>query len=475
MLPILTACLAIGIFILDVGTGADAVISMLYVGIVLLSARFLQKRGIVLVALACIALALVSYLIPERDVSAGTNASNLILSPALIGIAAFLAVQSRSREAVLSEQAGLLDLTHDTIFVRDMNDFITYWNRGAEELYGWGKAEAVGKTSHQLIQTIFPKPLEEIMAELLGTGRWEGELVHTKKDGARAIVGSRWSVRRDAWGRPAAILETNNDVTERNRGEEALREAQAQLSHVARVTTMGALTSSIAHEVNQPLAAIVANANAGLRWLAGDPPNVDEARATLENIVRDGHRSSEIIGRMRELLKKGTAATAPVDLNGVIEDTVPLVLGEVRRHGIRLRTDLARDLPPVPGDRVQLQQVMLNLMMNGIEAMREVADRPRELLIRSRLDESATPVIAVEDAGAGLDTQAMERVFEAFYTTKAEGMGMGLAICRLIIEAHGGRLWASANEPQGAAFQFTIPSAQEAIAPTGRADRKPAA
>jgi PAS domain S-box-containing protein len=248
------------------------------------------------------------------------------------------------------------------------------------------------------------------------------------------------------------------DIEDRKRAEEALQKAQAELAHVTRVTTMGALTSSIAHEVNQPLAAVVTNANAALRWLASQPPNIDEARETLGRIVRDGHRAGEVIGRVRTLLKKTATVTALVDLNGLIEDSVVLVHGEVRRHRILLRTELAPDLPPVAGDRVQLQQVILNLVMNGIEAMKKVADRPRELLVRSRPDASGAVLVAVQDTGIGLEPQSVERVFEAFYTTKAEGLGMGLAICRSIIEAHGGQLWAEANEPWGAVFQFTLPS-----------------
>ncbi|MEY9325267.1 PAS domain S-box protein [Sinorhizobium fredii] len=248
------------------------------------------------------------------------------------------------------------------------------------------------------------------------------------------------------------------DLEDRKRAEEALQQAQAELAHVTRVTTMGALTSSIAHEVNQPLSAVVTNANAALRWLASQPPDIEEALQTLRRIVRDGHRAGEVIGRVRGLLKKTATATAPVDLNGLVEDSIALLHGEARSHRILLRTELARDLPPVAGDRVQLQQVILNLVMNGIESMKKVADRPRELVIRSRPAASGTVLVAVLDTGVGLEPENAERVFEAFYTTKAEGLGMGLAICRSIIEAHGGRLWAEATEPQGAVFQFTLPS-----------------
>src|SRR5207244_2046974 len=198
-------------------------------------------------------------------------------------------------EEALCEQADLLNLTHDSVFVRDMSDVITYWNRGAEELYGWTRDEAVGKVSHQLTQTIFPAPLEAINAELLCTGRWEGEIIHTKRDGTQVVVASRWSLQRDAQGTPLAILETNNDITERKQAEEALLQDQAELAHVTRVTTLGELAASIAHEINQPLAAIVTNGSAGLRWLAGAPPNLEDAREALQCIIDDGQRASAII------------------------------------------------------------------------------------------------------------------------------------------------------------------------------------
>jgi C4-dicarboxylate-specific signal transduction histidine kinase len=223
---------------------------------------------------------------------------------------------------------------------------------------------------------------------------------------------------------------------------------------------LNALSASIAHEVNQPLAAIVANANAALRWLARQPPDLAEVRETVRSIVQNGHRAGAVIGGMRALLKKTAAAMVTLDLNSLIQDTIALVQEEVARHRIQLRTDLPPDLPPVLGDRVQLQQLLLNLMMNGIEAMKEVAERPRKLLIRSGLDPSGAVLVAIQDAGIGLEPDAMERVFEAFYTTKAEGLGMGLAICKLIVEAHGGRLWVSANEPCGTVFQFTLPPGQ---------------
>ncbi|HEY1411469.1 MAG TPA: ATP-binding protein [Rhodopila sp.] len=248
------------------------------------------------------------------------------------------------------------------------------------------------------------------------------------------------------------------DLTERKQAEQALHQAQGQLTHLARVMTMGELTASIAHEVNQPLATIATNAGAGLRWLARDPPNVEEARACFQHTLRESHRASDIITRIRTLIKKSPPVMTNLDLNDAIHELHSLIAAEARRHAVLVQTDLADRLPPVRGDRVQLQQVILNLAMNGIDTMKDVAGRPRELRIRSHAHEAGTVLVAVADTGSGLAADSLERVFEAFYTTKAEGMGMGLSISRSIIAAHGGRLWPSANDGHGATFQFTLPT-----------------
>ena len=637
-------------------------------------------------------------------------------------------------ETALRERAGLLDLTHDTVFVRDMNDVVTYWNRAAEEFYGWTAEEAVGKVSHHLTQTIFPEPIEHIQATLRQAGRWEGELVHTRADGSQAVVASRWSLQRDRHGQPLAILETNNDITNRKQAEaklreseqryryvfdatgvsicekdfsevklaiddlrsrgirdfrnyfathpdfveraiglvktvdmndvfvrlfgardkdellgaphrivvpesrevfveglvaiaegrtsyeaetlvqrlngerlrvrftmtfpppparldrvlatlvdvtkgrraeylagyvfetspdamyivgrdytyrrvnpvfarrwgmpaeeivgmrmgdlagkepfeetykpnldrcfageevsfggwfptpdgrrylvatysplrpdserveaalavtrdltdrvrasEALQETQAELAHVTRVMTLGELTASIAHEVNQPLAAIVADANASLNWLAASPPALGSVREALDAIVKDGHRAADVIQRIRQLATKTSPQKARLDVNDVIRDVVPLIGTEVRAHDVSLRIDLAPELPPVLADRIQLQQVLINLVMNGIEAMASIGGRPRDLVVRSQLGDEDQVMVSVRDAGVGIDTQKIDQLFSAFYTTKPDGMGMGLSISRSIIETHGGRLWATPNADHGATFHFALP------------------
>jgi C4-dicarboxylate-specific signal transduction histidine kinase len=246
------------------------------------------------------------------------------------------------------------------------------------------------------------------------------------------------------------------DVTERKRAEEALRNTQADLARFARVTTLGELTASIAHEINQPLAAIVTNGNASLRWLAGQPPNLEEARQALVRTINEGHRAGEIITRIRALASKAPPQKSWLDINETILEVLALTRSQVQKHRIALETQLATDLPLILGDRIQLQQVLLNLILNAVEAMAGASESPRQLLVSASRDGTKGVLVAVRDSGPGLEVESLEQLFETFYTTKAEGMGMGLSISRSIIEAHGGRLWATPNEGQGATFKFTL-------------------
>jgi C4-dicarboxylate-specific signal transduction histidine kinase len=250
------------------------------------------------------------------------------------------------------------------------------------------------------------------------------------------------------------------DLTKRKRAEEALRQAQADLAHVSRVTTMGELTASLAHEVNQPIAAAVTNANTCLRWLTRDHPDLEEARAAAMRIVTDGTRAGEIISRIRMLFTKGTAQRELVDVNDVIGEMIVLLHAETARHSILVRTELAADLPQVMGDRVQLQQVLMNLMINGVDAMKD-ANGTRELAIKSQRTQDDEVAVSVTDTGVGLPTQHAEQIFNAFFTTKPNGTGMGLRISRSIIESHRGRLWAADNSRRGASFHFTLPTKAE--------------
>jgi PAS domain S-box-containing protein len=297
------------------------------------------------------------------------------------------------------------------------------------------------------------------MAELVEGTRQQYDMQkrYRRKDGSVIWVNASGSVVPGSDRVPRFLVEIIEDITDRKLAEDSLRKAQAELAHVTRLTTMGELAASIAHEVNQPLAAVITNGNASLCWLATQTPNVDEARKAVQRIVRDGHRAGDVIQRVRALLRKTGPQKAWLEINDVIQEVLTLAHSEVGRHRVSLRTELAAGLPPVLGDRIQLQQVILNLAMNGMEALSSVADRSRELLIRSGTHGSQGIFVAVRDSGIGLDPQTLDRIFDAFFTTKPEGMGMGLSISHTIIEAHGGRLWATANDGPGATVQFTLP------------------
>jgi len=491
----------------------------------------------------------------------------------------------QSSALMQTRQAQLLDLTHDSVFVRDPNDAIIFWNRGAEELYGWKRDEAIGTITHNLLHTVFPVPLEAIKEELRQTGHWEGELVHTRKDGTQVAVASRWSLQRDDEGQPIGTLETNNDITERKRAEDALRrsqaaylaeaqklsltgsfgwaapdgavfwsdqsfdilgyepsvtptidlllgrvhpddaasvretfaksardrspfdvefrlampggqtkhihavahvledapeptqfvgalmdvtairqaethlhQAEAQVAHVARVTSLGALSASIAHEVNQPLAAIVSHGEASLRWLNRDPPRLDEVESSIRHIVANGKRASEVIQRIRGLTSKAIRQKSPLNLNTVVEEVVPLVRREVASHRAMLQLDLAPALPEIVGDEIQLQQVIINLILNAAQAMVSIDGRSRTVIVNTRMDDADHVTLDVTDSGPGIAPEHAAQLFDAFFTTKPNGMGMGLSICRQIVEAHGGHIVALPRTPEpGAVFRCRLP------------------
>jgi PAS domain S-box-containing protein len=507
--------------------------------------------------------------------------------------------RARLSAEMLKRQAQLLDLTHDTVVVRDKQDAITFWNRGAEQLYGWTREEALGKISHTLLKTVFAEPRKTIDDLMLRSGHWEGELINTRKDGSLVTVASRWSMQRDDRLQPVGTLETNNDITERKRAEEALRrsqaaylaeaqklsltgsfgwnvvsgevfwseqsfavfgceptikpsielmlervhpddvesvrqtfdcvrgdrasgdrrefdiefrlllpdgtikhvhavahsmddapgddtpgkaqfvgslmdvtaaklaevqlhQAQAQVAHIARVTSLGALSASIAHEVNQPLAAIVSHGEASLRWLNREVPRLDEVASSIRHVIANGKRASDIIQRIRALTSKTEQKKNLLTLNEVVEEVVPLVQREASGHYAVLRLDLAPDMPAILGDRIQLQQVIINLILNAVQAMATVDDRTRSVVVRSRVEGGDHVVLEVQDSGPGIDPETAAQIFEAFFTTKPGGMGMGLSICRSIIEAHGGQMRAVSRTPQpGAIFRFTLPTSME--------------
>jgi len=255
-----------------------------------------------------------------------------------------------------------------------------------------------------------------------------------------------------------AALVIARDLTDYTRASEALREAQTELAHVNRVTTMGQLAASIAHEINQPIGATVTNAHAALRFLGAKPPELEEVRDALGQIIKDGRRADDVIGRIRTLIKKVPPRHDRLDINEAISDVIELTRSELSRKGVSLQTGLAKGLPLIRGDRIQLQQVILNLVMNAIEAMSEADKGSRQLLISTANEKSHGVHVEVRDSGPGLSPQSLEHLFDPFYTTKPSGMGMGLSICRSIIEAHDGQVWATANVPRGAVFHFILPA-----------------
>jgi PAS domain S-box-containing protein len=351
---------------------------------------------------------------------------------------------------------------------------ITYWSPQRYHLFGFDPDAGV-PSYEAVLQRVHPEDRARWLDNTAVAERRDSGLefrVVLPGGGIKHLQGVGHPVFSES-GELVEIIGAAIDVTERKRAEEQQREAQAQLAHVTRVTTLGEMTASVAHEINQPLAGIATNANASLRWLARDSPNLAEAREAISRIIRDTNRASDVISRIRALFKKAPAATETVDINEVIQEALTLTQAELQRNRVSSRIQFANDLPMVVGDKIQLQQVILNLVVNAIEAMSGVAGGARELCVSSQkvaeipaekhaveanaVSESAFVLIAVRDSGPGLDSTQLTRVFEPFYTTKSQGTGMGLAISRSIIEAHHGRLWVTANAPQGAVFQFTLP------------------
>jgi signal transduction histidine kinase len=300
------------------------------------------------------------------------------------------------------------------------------------------------------------------------------ELARPAPDGSKRYVSVSGLPMFDETGRFVGYRGVGRHITERKRAEQALRAAQAELAHANRLATMGQLTASIAHEVSQPIAATLINAQAALRWLGAQPPNLNEVRHILGQITGNSTRAGDVIGRIRALIKKAPPRTEGLQINEAILEVIALTRGEVVQNGVSVRTQFAEGLPLIHADRVQLQQVILNLIVNAVKAMSGAGEGARELRIATCRDASNGVLVSLRDSGPGLDPASLEQLFDAFYTTKSSGLGMGLSICRSIIEAHGGRIWASANEPRGAVFHFTLPLERDETVRAGHVDSMPA-
>ena len=376
--------------------------------------------------------------------------------------------QAEERKATL---AAIVESSDDAIISKDLNGIITTWNVGAERLFGYAAREVIGQSVTILAA---PDRVDEAAGILQRIFRGERldhfETVRRRKDGTLLDISLTVSPIIDDSGNVVGASKIARDISGRKRAEielrqkdDALEMTRTELAHMSRVSALGELTTSIAHEVAQPLSGIMTSAGAALRWLSAERPNIAEAREALENIAADSKRARDIVARIRAFSKRQITRREKLDVNQQILEVIALTDRQLRSHDVVLRMQLDGTLPGVAGDRIQLQQVLVNLIMNAIEAMSGIRGRPRELTIISAQDGPKAVRIEARDSGTGLDSIGADRVFEAFYSTKAEGIGIGLSISRSIIEAHGGRLWARPNEPHGAIFGFSLPVWEEAL------------
>lgn len=593
LLRIGALALAALIFIIDTVTGLEIAVAVLYVTVILIAVEVFSRRGVLVVAVTCMALTAISFLVSHPGEVATPASIRCVVSLIAITITTVFALKNKVANDELQVQLKELSQTHDAIIIRTLAGIITRWNPGAQKLYGWCQEEAQGQNLHALLQTRFPRPMGEILGTLHRTGTWEGELDVHRRSGEAITVACRCALLRDRYGRPVAILATHNDVTERNQAvealrrseaflagaqrisrtssigfrvpggelyfseealrlfefpaeqppalkgilqathaddrgiieqviagalgreptldvefrlamadgrikhvhllahpvldaagnceyigalmevtaskiaEEALHRSQVELAHVTRVTTLGELVASIAHEVNQPLSAMAANGEASLRWLRHEQPDIEEVRSGIERILSEVRRASDVILRIRALSRKSDPQYAPLDLREVVEDALALVQREAVHNGVLLSVALTAEVLAVRGDRVQLQQVIVNLAMNAIQAMAGCPEGERRLRVRVWRDAQGDPLLVVTDTGPGVDPQALPRLFNPFFTTKTDGMGMGLPICRAIVERHGGRIWVDERLAGGAAFHCSLPALAQSAAKHG--------
>jgi PAS domain S-box-containing protein len=438
----------------------------------------------------------------EKQAGALERRKTLLITAAVIIITAFAATAlllarleaSRRRKATEENIQLYSDLEERDRKIRRLFDSniigIIIWeiegqifeaNDAFLRIIGYDHEDLAAGRLHRMSLT--PPEWHDLDARNVATLKQQGimapfEKEYFRKDGTRipVMIGGAMFGERSTQGVGFVLDLTGlkRAEAEARENERRYREAMMELAHANRVSTLGQLTASIAHEISQPIAAAVTNAQAGLDWLGADPPNLEQVRQTLNYIISDGMRASEVIDRIRGLIKKAPPKRESLEINKAVREVAALTRGEVLKNRVRVRTQLGEDLPPVQADPVQLQQVLLNLFINAIEAMRGVPEGSRELTITTARSGAGSIVVTLRDSGPGLDPKEADRLFEAFFTTKAEGMGMGLAISRSIIAAHGGRLWATANEPRGATFQFTLPLEAEEIMAGSHASLPPA-
>ena len=601
--PAIAVAIALAIFCIDTFTPLDGAIAVLQIAVILIIAP--RGRRVVLIGGGgCAGLTLASFAIAHGGGTSDGALSRLLVSLIAQGVTVVLSLRDRSSRLTLTEQARILELSHDTVIIRDRADRIVHWNRGAEALYGWTRAEALGHRCDELLRS------RGRAGDWAADGRWAGQIERTRRDGRRLTLASHWLQRTDPDGRPIGIIESSSDlteqirleasraaserrfreifdsagfamweadwsaalgqliaaaapatgihgwlrgnedmvcaacaamtvvranpataelfgadtalriapwlpdglpgmaallaslaegadraesetvllaldgrridvvlrvtllpegarwshvlvtafdVTERNRARARLDALSAELAHAASVATLGQMSAAIVHEVNQPLTAIINYANSTRRWLNQPQPDMAEVRDCIERIIASGERAAAVIRRVRDMARKTPAQPEHLDVHDVTAQALALIAGEARRGGVRLEQAMPRDLPPVRGDRVQIQQVLVNLAMNAIQALRGRGDG--RVVIDAVAADARHLAITVSDNGPGLPTAQIGQVFTPFFSTKPEGMGIGLSICRSLIEAQGGTIVAESSPAQGARFTFTLPRA----------------
>jgi PAS domain S-box-containing protein len=474
LLSALLVCLTLVIFAADTFTPLDVAIAVMYVVVVLLSAGLWQRRGVILTSAACLALTLLSYALTHTMVFSGPAAGRMTVSLLAIGITAFLALRGQAatnallaREEALRRSeaflAGTQRISKTGSFSFKAPGGEMYWSDEAARIFGYSLD--VAPTMEHVLQHTAPEDRGTVRAsfEQAIRGGKPVELRHrlVMPDGELKYVHVLAKPQHGKDG-TCEYLGALTDVTAAVLAEQALHRSQVQLAHATRVTMLGELAASIAHEVNQPLAAISTNGEACLRWMNRAQPDMDEARATVSSILDASARATGVIRRIRALARRSDPQYAALDLNTLAEDSIDLVRRELNNHQVALMLELAPGLPPVRGDRVQLQQVIINLLMNAIQAMAACAPGQAVLTLQTRTAEEGMLELSVCDSGPGISDAAMPRLFEAFYSTKDDGMGMGLPICRSIIETHGGRIWARQAAPDrpvaGATIIFALPA-----------------
>ena len=465
ILPFVAGALAVAIFAIDTLVPLDSAIAALYGIVVLLAANYFQDRGVILwVSAGCLALTVLSFLV-QHSLTADAALVRCLVSLLAIGATTFLALKNTRLYRDLAEREAkirrLADANIIGIFIWDFEGRIIEANDAFLRMVGYDREDLV---SGRMRWTELTPPEWRDRDER----RWVPELKMTgslrpfekeyfRKDGSRVpvLIGAA-TFEEDGNQGVAFVL----DLTERKRAEETLRQLESDLAHMNRLSVMGELTASLAHEITQPISSARNNARAAQNFLDMQPPDLGEVREALSCVVGDADRAGDIVDRIRDQIKKAPPRKRRFDLNKAINEVIVLARSEITKNGVSVQTRLTQGLAPVQGDRVQLQQVILNLVLNAVEAMSAVEAGPRELLISTEQTEANGVLVAVRDSGPGIDPEHVERVFEAFYTTKSSGVGMGLAICRSIIDAHGGRLWADVSEPRGAVFQFTLPNTE---------------